>query len=310
MPDRVALRGLRARGHHGVFDFERREGQDFVVDAVLYLDTAPAAASDDVGDTVHYGLLADRLVAIVTGEPVNLIETLAERLARECLAEPLVERAEVTVHKPSAPIEHEFADVAVTVVRERTRREPGDLGDARDPGGAQDPARRRAVLSLGSNLGDRMATLQGAVDTLLGGADAPVPVAVSPVYETEPVGGPEQGAFLNAVLVVDTDGPPRALLERARAAERAFDRVREVRWGPRTLDVDVIAFGDVRDDDPELTLPHPRAHERGFVLRPWLDADPGARLPGRGPVADLLEACGEQGLRRRDDLRLRLPGRA
>nr|WP_017569334.1 dihydroneopterin aldolase [Nocardiopsis halotolerans] len=141
MRDRVALRGLRARGHHGVFDFERREGQDFVVDAVLHLDAAPAAASDDVADTVHYGLLADRLVAIVTGEPVNLIETLAERLAGECLAEPLVERVEVTVHKPSAPIEHEFADVAVTVTRDRgePRREPGDLGDPRDPA---DPGER------------------------------------------------------------------------------------------------------------------------------------------------------------------------
>lgn len=100
-----------------MFDFERREGQDFLVDAVLYLDTAPAAASDDVGDTVHYGVLADRLVAIVTGEPVDLIETLAERLAAECMSEPLVEGVELTVHKPSAPIEHEFADVAVTVTR-------------------------------------------------------------------------------------------------------------------------------------------------------------------------------------------------
>ncbi|MBR8742020.1 dihydroneopterin aldolase [Nocardiopsis sp. MG754419] len=117
MLDRIALRGLRARGHHGVFDFERREGQDFVVDAVLYLDTAPAAASDDVGDTVHYGLLADRLVAIVTGEPVDLIETLAARLAAACMSERLVEGVELTVHKPSAPIEHEFADVAVTVTR-------------------------------------------------------------------------------------------------------------------------------------------------------------------------------------------------
>ncbi|NYH53241.1 2-amino-4-hydroxy-6-hydroxymethyldihydropteridine diphosphokinase [Nocardiopsis arvandica] len=171
----------------------------------------------------------------------------------------------------------------------------------------------RAVLSLGSNLGDRMAALQGAVDTLLGGAGAPVPVAVSPVYETAPVGGPEQGAFLNAVLVVDTGGGPRDLLERARAAERALERVREVRWGPRTLDVDVIAFGDVRDDDPELTLPHPRAHLRAFVLRPWLDTDPGAELPGRGPVAGLLAAvaaedvAGEQRLLRRADLALRLP---
>ncbi|AFR05897.1 dihydroneopterin aldolase [Nocardiopsis alba] len=119
MRDRITLRGLRARGHHGVFDFERREGQDFVVDAVLYLDTAPAAASDDVEDTVHYGLLADRLVAIVTGDPVDLIETLAERLAAECMSESIVEGVELTVHKPSAPIEHEFADVSVTVTRGR-----------------------------------------------------------------------------------------------------------------------------------------------------------------------------------------------
>ncbi|MFY7064456.1 dihydroneopterin aldolase [Nocardiopsis changdeensis] len=128
MTDRIALRGLRARGHHGVFDFERREGQDFVVDAVLYLDLAPAAASDDVADTVHYGLLADRLVAIVTGEPVDLIETLAERLAAECTADPRVRGVELTVHKPSAPIEHEFADVSVTVVRGAV---PGAGGAAR-----------------------------------------------------------------------------------------------------------------------------------------------------------------------------------
>jgi 2-amino-4-hydroxy-6-hydroxymethyldihydropteridine diphosphokinase len=169
----------------------------------------------------------------------------------------------------------------------------------------------RAVLALGSNLGDRRAALQGAVDTLLRGG--PAPVAVSPVYETAPVGGPEQGAYLNAVLVVDTDEGPLELLQRARAAERAFDRVREVRWGPRTLDVDVIAFGDARSDDPVLTLPHPRAHLRAFVLRPWLDAEPGAVLPGHGAVADLLAAveaadtAGEQVLNRRDDLALRLP---
>lgn len=170
-----------------------------------------------------------------------------------------------------------------------------------------------AVLSLGSNLGDRLAALQGAVDTLLGGAGAPRPVAVSPVYETAPVGGPEQGAFLNAVLTVATDEPPKELLRRAQAAEHAFDRVRQVRWGPRTLDVDVIAFGELRDDDPELTLPHPRAHLRAFVLRPWLDTDPEALLPGRGPVAGLLAAVvaedttGSQALDRRDDLHLWLP---
>ncbi|WP_436891605.1 2-amino-4-hydroxy-6-hydroxymethyldihydropteridine diphosphokinase [Nocardiopsis dassonvillei] len=172
----------------------------------------------------------------------------------------------------------------------------------------------RAVLALGSNLGDRWETLRGGVEHLLTGAGAPAPVALSPVYETAPVGGPEQGAYLNAVAVVETGGTPRELLARAQAAERAFGRVREVRWGPRTLDVDVIAFGDVRSDDPVLTLPHPRAHLRAFVLRPWLDADPDARLPGRGPVADLLAAveaadtAGDQKLYRRDDLRLLPPG--
>lgn len=174
------------------------------------------------------------------------------------------------------------------------------------------PAVARAVLSLGSNLGDRMAALQGAVD-LLSAGEGVTPVTVSPVYETAPVGGPDQGAFLNAVLVVDTVGAPKELLELARSAERAFERVREVRWGPRTLDVDVITFGDTTDDDPELTLPHPRAHLRAFVLRPWLDTDPGAVLPGRAPVAALLagveeaDTGGEQELTLREDLRLTLP---
>ncbi len=119
MSDRISLRGLRVRGHHGVFDFERRDGQDFVVDVELELDLAKAAASDDVTDTVHYGELAGRLAEVIAGEPVNLIETLAERLAGVCLADARVTAATVTVHKPQAPIPLEFADVAVTVRRAR-----------------------------------------------------------------------------------------------------------------------------------------------------------------------------------------------
>ena len=119
MSDRIALTGLRARGRHGVYDLERAEGQDFVVDVVLELDLAPAAASDDVTDTVHYGELAGRLVTVVGGEPVNLIETLADRLVEVCLADARVAAATVTVHKPQAPIPHEFADVAVTLRRTR-----------------------------------------------------------------------------------------------------------------------------------------------------------------------------------------------
>jgi 7,8-dihydroneopterin aldolase/epimerase/oxygenase len=117
--DRVALRGLRVRGRHGVHEHERRAGQDFVVDAVLGLDTRPAATGDDLSHTVDYGVLADRLAAVVSGEPVRLIETLAERLAQICLAEPAVQEVEITVHKPQAPVAQPVQDVTVTIARRR-----------------------------------------------------------------------------------------------------------------------------------------------------------------------------------------------
>jgi dihydroneopterin aldolase len=119
VPGTITLTGLRARGHHGVYDFERAQGQDFVVDVTLELDLARAARTDDVADTIHYGELAERLVGIVGGEPVNLIEALADRLAAACLADDRVAAAMVTVHKPQAPIPHEFADVAVSIRRTR-----------------------------------------------------------------------------------------------------------------------------------------------------------------------------------------------
>ncbi len=118
--DRITLTGLRVRGRHGVYEFEQVQGQDFLVDAVLEIDTRPAAATDDIADTVHYGELANELAAVLAGEPVHLLETLADRLVRVCLADERVRAATVTVHKPQAPIQHAFADVAVTIRRERT----------------------------------------------------------------------------------------------------------------------------------------------------------------------------------------------
>ena len=117
MSDRITLTGLRVRGHHGVLPQERRDGQDFVVDVVLHLDLHDAARSDDVTDTVHYGDLALELAADVAEDPVDLLETLATRLAATCLRSPRVERVEVTVHKPQAPIAVAFSDVSVTVSR-------------------------------------------------------------------------------------------------------------------------------------------------------------------------------------------------
>jgi len=117
--DQIALTGLSVRGNHGVFDFERRDGQDFVVDVALEVDSRVAAASDDIADTVHYGELAEALAVVIAGEPVNLLETLAERLAQVCLADRRVAAATVTVHKPQAPIPLSFADVSVTIRRAR-----------------------------------------------------------------------------------------------------------------------------------------------------------------------------------------------
>ncbi len=155
------------------------------------------------------------------------------------------------------------------------------------------------VLALGSNLGDRLANLQGAVDAVFCPPELTF-VAVSPVYQTQPVGGPPQADYLNAVVTATTAVPARTVLQLAQGVEKAFHRTREVRWGPRTLDVDIIVCGDEVSDDPELTLPHPRAHERAFVLLPWLDVDPDAALPGSGRVADLLAAVPVTGVQRYD----------
>ncbi len=163
---------------------------------------------------------------------------------------------------------------------------------------------RRVVISLGSNLGERMNSLQGAVDSLADTPDVWV-TAVSPVYETEPVECPPGSKnFLNAIMLLDTTLPARRLMERAMAIEDAFARERGEANAPRTLDIDLIVVGDRRSTDEALYLPHPRAAERAFVLQPWHDLEPDAELPDHGRVADLLEKCDASGMKRRDDLSL------
>lgn len=158
----------------------------------------------------------------------------------------------------------------------------------------------RAVLSLGANLGDRLANLRLAVD----GLGAAV-VAVSPVYETAPWGGVAQPDFLNAVVIVSADDVDEwGWLARARELENAAHRVRDVRWGPRTLDVDIVTVDGVASADPELLLPHPGTPDRATVLVPWLDVAPDAVLPGHGRVAELLARLDTSGVTRRDDLSL------
>ncbi|GAA2075862.1 2-amino-4-hydroxy-6-hydroxymethyldihydropteridine diphosphokinase [Aeromicrobium halocynthiae] len=165
---------------------------------------------------------------------------------------------------------------------------------------------RQAVLALGSNLGDRLDRLQGAVAALEDTPEVTL-VAVSSVYETEPVGAPEGSEdFLNAVVLLDTTLTVHTLLDRAMAIEDAFGRERSEPNGPRTLDVDLIVVGDRVADDDTLTLPHPRAHERGFVLVPWLEIDPEGEIPGKGFVADIIGDVDTSGVKRRGDLEIML----
>lgn len=164
------------------------------------------------------------------------------------------------------------------------------------------------VLALGSNLGDSARILQGAVSALEAIEGLRLR-GVSSVFETDPVGGPEQEPYLNAVVVGDTDLTPIDLLEATQQVEQSFHRVRDVRWGPRTLDVDILAIGDLTLDSERLTVPHPRAHERGFVLVPWADVDPDGMVPGRGAVIDLLEQVTAEGVRP-TDVRLVLGSRS
>ncbi|GAA3431495.1 2-amino-4-hydroxy-6-hydroxymethyldihydropteridine diphosphokinase [Kutzneria kofuensis] len=158
----------------------------------------------------------------------------------------------------------------------------------------------RAVLSLGSNLGDRLAFLQGAVTGL-----RPHLEAVSPVYETAAWGVEEQPDFLNAIVIVQAgDVDEWGWLRLGQRLENEAGRVREQRWGPRTLDVDVVTVDGVSSTHPDLLLPHPGTPERATVLIPWLDVEPDAVLPGHGRIADVMAGLSADGVRRRDDLRL------
>ena len=289
MSDQIVLQGISAKGYHGVLDFEKRDGQTFVVDVTMAADLSAAGASDDLADTVNYAEVAGDVVALIQGESLDLIEALAARIADKVLTRPLVEAVEVVVHKPQAPVGHPFTDVQVRVFRER---------------------QALVVIALGSNVGSSVETLHDATVELYGLIDI---TDVSPVVETDPVGGPDQPVYLNAVVTGTTHLAPSSLLAGLHEIELAHGRTREVRWGPRTLDLDLVQYGDpvfdtdVVMDSATLTLPHPRAHERAFVLVPWLRIEPEAVLRVDGSVrrvADLVSALDTSGVRPGPDVDL------
>ncbi len=165
------------------------------------------------------------------------------------------------------------------------------------------PALARIALSLGSNLGDRFAHLERAVEIIKNNTSI-FNVRLSNVYETKPIGGPEQDDYLNAVLVADTNLSALEVLELVKAVEVDAKRVREIHWGPRSLDVDILALDQIVLDGIDLTLPHPRLSERAFVLVPWNDVDPNFVVPGLGAVCDLLSRVDGAGVMLRSELSL------
>lgn len=301
--DAIMVRGLSVTACHGVLDFEKQVPQPFVLDISVEADLAPAGRDDDLAASVSYAEVASRAVQIVEGDAVDLIETLAERVAQACFEWPLVEAVTVTVHKPNAPAGVAFtptsspmAGPSVTVRRER---------------------RREVVIALGTNLGRRVATLVSAVECLrhVPGLDV---VHVSPLVETDPVGGVEQPNYLNAVVVGTTRLAPENLMRVLHDIEAQHGRRRGVRWGTRTLDLDLVQLGTPGEDDEvllggardgvsagdavairsPLAVPHPRAHERSFVLVPWAQATPWAllRRPDAAEPVSVLDQARELGL--------------
>ena len=257
--DRIEINGIAATGHHGVLPDERLNGQRFVVDVTC--GVLRADRDDVLASTVDYSALAVAIVADIEREPVNLIETLAERVAVTCLARPMVQRVSVRVHKPQAPIPVPFTDVTVEIERRRPRT--------------------RAVLSMGSNLDDPLAHLAGGVSQLRRAFGIDV-VAVSPVYRTDPVGVRNQPDFLNIVVLLDTVLSPQALLSTCHDVEREHERRRETLNGPRTLDIDIVSFGDLTLDEAGTHPSAPARPRSGLRPDPLARRRPRGRDPGRG----------------------------
>ena len=261
--DRIDITGLRAVTIVGALPHEREIPQPLQIDLSLAVDLSEAGWSDELADTADYGAVAERVVTVVEESKDILLERLVARIADAVLAFDHVEEVQVTLTKVRPPLPVDAASTAVSIRRTRTS---GNLPEAR---------RHRAFIALGSNLGDRRGHLRSAVAAL---GDV---VATSRVYETDPVGGPDgQGPYLNMVVEVETPLDPFALLRRCQRIEAQAMRQRAVRWGPRTLDVDIVLYDGVTIDAPELTLPHPRFAQRRFVLAPLSDIAPDRCPPG------------------------------
>lgn len=249
--NKILIRGLEVSACHGVLAEEKVNPQPFIFDAELYTDFYSAAKNDDLDATVNYVKACDILVETATEKSYNLIETLAY-MGVYALFEGLnLKKLSLTVYKPHAPITHKFNTVGVTVTAEK----------------------ERVYLSLGSSMGDKKGYLDTAIKMLAETRGITVK-KVSSYIGTEPYGGVAQNGFLNCAAEIETYLTPRQLLEEIHRIEAACGRVRTVRWGDRTLDIDIIFFGRKTVWEEDLQIPHPEYFKRAFVLEPLNEIAP------------------------------------
>ena len=255
--DKIYIENLQVFANHGVFPEENSLGQKFIVSAVLYTKTRKAGKTDQLEDSTHYGEVSLFMTDFLQKNTYKLIEAAAENLAEAVLdAYPLVEGIDLELKKPWAPVKLPLDYVSVKISR----------------------FWHTAYIAMGSNLGDKKAYLDMAVNCLSERDDCKV-VSVSDYIVTEPYGGVVQDDFLNGALALRTLQEPQELLETLHGIEAAADRKREVRWGPRTLDLDILLYDDMVYDSENLTTPHKEMHLRDFVLTPMVQIAPWKRHP-------------------------------
>jgi len=249
--DKIHIDKLEIFANHGVLEAERILGQKFLVSATLTLDLRPAGMSDDLSKTVNYAEVCTKIRDLMTGETHQLIEICAETIAREILHNfPLVREITVRIDKPWAPIGQSVGNLSVEIKRKWSR----------------------VYLGLGANMDNPKEALDEAI------AQLPNPglrlLRCSTYYTTKPISDIPQDDYLNCVLEAETTLPPQELMTHLLQIEASLGRERNIHWGPRTIDIDVLTYDDLITDDPHITLPHPRMHERLFVLVPFYELNP------------------------------------